>query len=303
VALSVVAGLAACSNDPLAEEYRSGDNKGYVAGKFKVVEITEEESDTVDVDHVIRTDPAAGVDVKEGDSFTLVVSKGPPPVPLPETNGQTVEDATALLTAAGLTASVQPGQYDETVPAGVVLSAMVPQQPMLEPGAMVEKGTEVQLVPSLGPEPRVMPDMINVTLERSTARLTELRLGWEIIEQFVTDAVADPPGEVIAQSIEPRTEVPRDTVVVLTVSKGLDLVVFPDLTGLDYNGVVATLTNAGFIAGTPPAITAGDTSKPLWQVLIDGADAVVGQAYLRNSVVNLVYQEPDPPPADTTPPA
>ena len=43
VALSLVAGLAACSNDPLAEEYRSGDNKGYVAGQFKVVEIPEEE--------------------------------------------------------------------------------------------------------------------------------------------------------------------------------------------------------------------------------------------------------------------
>lgn len=39
MALGLVAGLAACTSDPLAEEYRSGDNKGYVAGEFKVVEI------------------------------------------------------------------------------------------------------------------------------------------------------------------------------------------------------------------------------------------------------------------------
>jgi thiol-disulfide isomerase/thioredoxin len=36
----LVAGLAACSADPLAEQYREGDNKGFVASDgFKVVEI------------------------------------------------------------------------------------------------------------------------------------------------------------------------------------------------------------------------------------------------------------------------
>lgn len=36
---AVVLSLAACSNDPLAEQYRAGDNKGYIAGDFAVVEI------------------------------------------------------------------------------------------------------------------------------------------------------------------------------------------------------------------------------------------------------------------------
>lgn len=31
---ALVAGLAACSNDPLASQYRAGDNKGYIAGDF-----------------------------------------------------------------------------------------------------------------------------------------------------------------------------------------------------------------------------------------------------------------------------
>jgi len=36
----LIAGLAACSADPLAEQYREGDNKGFVASDgFKVVEI------------------------------------------------------------------------------------------------------------------------------------------------------------------------------------------------------------------------------------------------------------------------
>ncbi len=36
---SVLFSLAACTNDPLAEQYRAGDNKGYIAGDFRVVEI------------------------------------------------------------------------------------------------------------------------------------------------------------------------------------------------------------------------------------------------------------------------
>lgn len=39
-ALALVAGLAACSADPLAEQYRAGDNKGYIAANgFQTEEI------------------------------------------------------------------------------------------------------------------------------------------------------------------------------------------------------------------------------------------------------------------------
>ena len=31
LALSLLGALAACTNDPLAEQYRAGDNKGFVA--------------------------------------------------------------------------------------------------------------------------------------------------------------------------------------------------------------------------------------------------------------------------------
>ncbi|MFH8248908.1 TlpA family protein disulfide reductase [Microbacterium sp. B2969] len=37
--LALVGGLAACSSDPLAEQYRAGDNKGFIAGDSRVVEI------------------------------------------------------------------------------------------------------------------------------------------------------------------------------------------------------------------------------------------------------------------------
>ena len=44
LALSLVGALAACTNDPLAEQYRAGDNKGFVAADgFTFVEIPESE--------------------------------------------------------------------------------------------------------------------------------------------------------------------------------------------------------------------------------------------------------------------
>jgi peroxiredoxin len=36
-------GLAACANDPLAEQYRAGDNKGFIAGDRSIVEIPRDQ--------------------------------------------------------------------------------------------------------------------------------------------------------------------------------------------------------------------------------------------------------------------
>lgn len=44
LALTLAAGLTACTSDPLAEQYREGDNKGFIAADgFRVVEIPEAE--------------------------------------------------------------------------------------------------------------------------------------------------------------------------------------------------------------------------------------------------------------------
>ena len=65
LAIGLIAGLAACSEDPLAEQYRSGDNKGFVAADgFRVVEIpAAERTDPVDFEAVLDTGgPASSAD-------------------------------------------------------------------------------------------------------------------------------------------------------------------------------------------------------------------------------------------------
>ncbi|MGL4256592.1 MAG: TlpA family protein disulfide reductase [Microbacterium sp.] len=57
LALALVAGLAACSNDPLADQYRAGDGKGFIAADgFEVVPIPEaERTEPVDFEAVLDT--------------------------------------------------------------------------------------------------------------------------------------------------------------------------------------------------------------------------------------------------------
>lgn len=42
-AAALIVGLAACTSDPLASQYREGDNKGFIAGDFRVDEIPADE--------------------------------------------------------------------------------------------------------------------------------------------------------------------------------------------------------------------------------------------------------------------
>ncbi|TDN91870.1 thiol-disulfide isomerase/thioredoxin [Microbacterium sp. BK668] len=56
---ALLAGLAACSADPLAEQYRAGDNKGFIAGDSRVVEIAEaDRADPVDFSGTTETGDA-----------------------------------------------------------------------------------------------------------------------------------------------------------------------------------------------------------------------------------------------------
>lgn len=57
LALSLVGTLAACANDPLAEQYRAGDNKGFIAADgFKTVEIpAADRGEPVDFEGITET--------------------------------------------------------------------------------------------------------------------------------------------------------------------------------------------------------------------------------------------------------
>jgi serine/threonine-protein kinase len=65
---------------------------------------------------VIRTEPAAGEQVKAGDTILIVISSGLPPVPVPNLFGAEVGAATTILQDAGLVIQVAQAQIATTDP-------------------------------------------------------------------------------------------------------------------------------------------------------------------------------------------
>ncbi|MBA2331182.1 MAG: PASTA domain-containing protein [Actinobacteria bacterium] len=86
---------------------------------------------------VIRQEPAAGGNLKEGSTIELTVSKGREPVDVPDVVGTTSSEATATLRDVGLEANVVP--VPSTEAAGTVLA----QNPAA--GSTVEAGSRVRL--------------------------------------------------------------------------------------------------------------------------------------------------------------
>jgi peroxiredoxin len=73
LALVLVAGLAACTNDPLAEQYRSGEGKGFIAADgFEVVEIKPaDRTEPVDFEGVLDTGEATTSDEYRGEVLVV----------------------------------------------------------------------------------------------------------------------------------------------------------------------------------------------------------------------------------------
>ena len=109
-----------------------------------------EPSDTVPVDHVIRTDPEADTPIARGDTVRVVVSSGTEQVPVPVLIGQTRAEATATLQSVGLQLGAVTSEPSDR-PAGEVISTNPSS------GVPVGVGSQVDLVLSLGPTPSPSP--------------------------------------------------------------------------------------------------------------------------------------------------
>lgn len=111
---------------------------------------------------VISQDPAAGTSVPQGTPVSLVISKGPEPVPVPTVTGQTDTEAIAALEKAGFV--VKRTEKDDAAAKGIVLSQNPSSGEQLVPGSTVEivvsTGVEMVKVPSWRdfPDPTPMTD-------------------------------------------------------------------------------------------------------------------------------------------------
>ncbi len=201
---------------------------------------------------VISQDPPAGANLADGAALTVVVSLGPPPVPLPDgVVGAALSEADARLVAVGLAVGAVTEVFDEEVPRGVVISAEV------EPGTEVPFGEEVDLVVSAGPEPREVPDnLIGQAIDEVRRFLEGLGLPLGSVTEAYSDTV--PAGSVIRVPAA-GTTVDRGTPISVEVSLGPPLVTVPDVLGDSVETAARALEALGLVVTD----TLGSPTRPV----------------------------------------
>ncbi|MET0459264.1 MAG: PASTA domain-containing protein, partial [Ilumatobacteraceae bacterium] len=225
----------------------------------------------------------AGERLGEGEPFLVVVSEGPELRTLPDLTGLTLTDAETALARLQLVALPATDQFDETVPVGSVISWSVPSDTTLSAGGEVLPDTEVALVVSTGPAPRTIPTLVGLPVADATAQLAAIQLGATVGEPVFSDTV--PTGNVVSATPDVGAQVPRDSTVALVPSKGVDLVVLPDLTGQTLDQVRASLGSAGLTVGSLLGTTAGTFQS----ASVLGEPAASGAQFKRGTAIDMVF--------------
>jgi serine/threonine-protein kinase len=175
--------------------------------------IVTEDNPDVEAGKVIRTDPPATTQVRQGDVITLVVSAGANQIPVPPISGLSEADARTTLETAGLIVTVTP-EASDTVNAGTAIRT----DPAV--AALVPKGSAITLFVSSGAAPVKVPPVEGLTEAQARTKLTGVGLTPDVTYQNVP--AGDPKdGKVITQSIASGTDVAPGTVVKLKVGKAV----------------------------------------------------------------------------------
>jgi serine/threonine-protein kinase len=172
---------------------------------LQVAEVKQAFDDTVPIGQVARTDPAANTEVRRDAKITLVVSKGPKPVELPNFRGQSRTSVEDKLRSFGLTADVTT-EFSEAVGKGLVIS----QSP--SSGTTVPKGSGVKLVVSDGPPPVPVPSVVDMQKEQAIATLRGSGFDVKVNEGIVT-----PLNRVYAQEPRGGASAPRGSTITITI--------------------------------------------------------------------------------------
>jgi len=154
---------------------------------------------------------------------------------VPDVVGRQGDTAAQILQNAGFEVDIQAVE-SETVERNRVAT----QQP--QPGVEAEVGTTVTITVSSGPGEQALPDVVGERQEVAERRLRTA--GFRVrIEQRYSDDIAR--GRVIETRPQPGTLVERGSRVTAVVSRGVEQVTVPEVTGLDRSGAERALRDAG----------------------------------------------------------
>ena len=258
-----------------------------------VPKVETKADDTVEENNVISTDPTAGTEIDEGSTVTVVVSSGADSVTVPNVVGQSAADATATLTAAGLT--VDPTREDDDNP-DYPKGEVTKQDPAAD--ASVAKDSPVKLSVSTGNVD--VPNFTGKDEKEAKKKLNDLSM------QVNTDQVEtsdEKPGTVIDQDRDGLLK--QGTLITLKVAIAPTNAVVPNVTDMSYDDAVKAIKDAG-ITGTPVRVDDFSDDKPEGSVIFTepaGGDQVEPDAIITIHVSKGPQNQPAPTDTATDPAA
>lgn len=172
----------------------------------------ERYDERVPAGHVMMQRPRAGTLVKRGSPVTLVLSRGPQLLQVPDVVGSALSAAQVTLTAAGLTVGRTLSLHSAREESGTLIG----QQPA--GGSRAERGAPIDLFlagESSG-ETWVMPDLVDLSYDR-VRRFFEAR-GFRLGRVSYEHYTGIDPGTVLRQFPQAGHPLRRGDVIALTVA-------------------------------------------------------------------------------------
>lgn len=263
--LMLAVGLSGCGGEPVPDLTGQRlilapsvlQRAGFMLGDVRYDEDAPEPAGTV-----IDQSPAPGRGAQPASEVELTVA-GPSLVRVPGLLRGHLSEARIAIDDAGLRMGRITERFDARFEEGTVIEQSV------GPGQRIEADTRVDLTVSLGPRTLLVPGVVGRDSEAARSFLRDL--GLVVAQRF--EHSARPAGEVIGQFPEARVEVPRAERVELTVSKGPEMRVMPDLGGTLLAEASEQLANLGLeftAASTGGAIVLADDAVVVDQEPLPG---------------------------------
>ncbi|MFC9676134.1 MULTISPECIES: Stk1 family PASTA domain-containing Ser/Thr kinase [unclassified Streptomyces] len=191
--------------------------------------------------------PAAGTNVKKGDTITVTVSTGAPKVAVPDVRGLDFTEAESQLNDKGFEVVKETKESSQTP--DVVIS----QDP--SGGTEKQKGSTITLTVAKEKKFSTVPDVSNKTCDEAKAQLADNDLKGTCTEE----ENAAEAGKVFSQSLVAGSKAEPGSTVTLKVAKAAEQITVPgDIAGKKLKEVQKQLTDLGLV----PALAPGSPNDP-----------------------------------------
>jgi Serine/threonine protein kinase len=192
---------------PKVDGLSSTDATARLVKRGFVVTPVPEQSDTIPIDIVIRTDPPAGKKLEPGSNVNLFVSAGPAPIVVPDVTGLDQNDALRQLQAAGFRVATT-NEPSSSVTAGRVIRS----QP--GGGEKAAKDSTVTIVVSSGAKQVTVPDVVGMSQSSAVNALSAAGFKVNVSQAVSTNANI---GKVISQNPAANGKADDGSTVTITV--------------------------------------------------------------------------------------